>query len=74
MIAEVIGLAGAGKSSLRRALLQEGISTFTRGLAIRKPQNWPYFVGSGIRVAPRYWDHLGADAGMTGRRWRASSI
>lgn len=52
MIVEVIGLAGAGKSSLRRALLQEGISTFTRGLAIRNPQNLPYFVGSGIRVAP----------------------
>lgn len=53
MLVEIIGLAGAGKSSLLRALKQNSkLATHADRLSVRKLEALPFYLGTSLRTAP----------------------
>lgn len=52
MLIELIGLAGAGKSTLWRLLHQQNIPTFGDRLVVRDLKNLPFFVKASVPMLP----------------------
>lgn len=69
MVVEIVGPAGAGKTTLCRALAQHE-PAIRVGLSLRAPQYWPLFVSKSFQALPIFLQKPEQQRWFTFREWR----